>query len=79
MNNEDKKRKRDQDKQNNVDSFFKQIIEKIIEQIANASNINYYVGPALEIKLRRQELIKIIIDLVDVQYNTLFITSIIKS
>ena len=28
-NNEDKKRKRDQDKQNNVDSFFKQIIEKI--------------------------------------------------
>jgi hypothetical protein len=47
-------------------------IEKIIEQIANASNINYYVGPALEVKLRRQELIKIIIDLVDVQYNTLF-------
>jgi len=47
-------------------------IEKIIEQIANASNINYYVGPAIEIKLRRQELIKMVIDLIEIQYKTLF-------
>ena len=48
-------------------------IDKIIEQISNSANLSYYVGSNLEIKLRRHEIVKKVIDLIDIQYKVLFI------
>lgn len=47
-------------------------MDKIVEKICYSANIYYFVGTALEIKFRRQEIIKNIIDLIDIQYRTLF-------
>ena len=47
-------------------------MDKILERITYASSINYFVGTSLDVKYRRQEIIKNIIDLIDVQYKTLF-------
>lgn len=47
-------------------------IEKIIEQIVNISNIYFYKGTTKEIKLRREEIVKDIIDLLNNNYIILF-------
>lgn len=47
-------------------------IDKMLEKICYASNILYYVGSGQQIKFRRQEIIKNIIDIIDTQYKTLF-------
>lgn len=47
-------------------------MDKMIEKICYGANITYFVGSAQQTKFRRQEVIKNIIDLVDVQYNTLY-------
>ena len=47
-------------------------IDKIIEKICYGSNITYFVGSAQETKFRRQEVIKNIIDIIEIQYKTLY-------
>jgi hypothetical protein len=47
-------------------------LDKIIERITYSSNITYYVGSSQETKFRRQEIIKNIIDIIDIQYKTLY-------
>jgi hypothetical protein len=47
-------------------------MDKMIEKVCYASNIHYFVGANQEIKLRRQEVIKNVIDLIESQYKTLF-------
>jgi len=47
-------------------------LDKIIEKIAYSSNISYYVGSNNETKFRRQEIIKMVIDLIDIQYQFLY-------
>ena len=48
-------------------------IDKIIEKICYSSNISYFVGSAQQTKFRRQEVIKNIIDIVDIQHKTLYV------
>jgi len=47
-------------------------MDKMIEKICYGANISYFVGSIQQTKLRRQEMIKNIIDMVDVQYKTLY-------
>lgn len=47
-------------------------MEQIIEKISYSSNLSYFVGSGTQIKLRRQEVIKNIIDMIETQYKTLF-------
>ncbi len=47
-------------------------LDKIIERLSYSSNLSYYVGSSLESKFRRQEVIKNIIDVIDIQYKTLY-------
>ena len=47
-------------------------IDKYIENIAYTSNITYYVGASQQPKFRRQDVIKTVIDLIDIQYKTLY-------
>lgn len=47
-------------------------MEKILEKICYSSNISYFVGAGQQIKFRRQEVIKNIIDIIDIQYKTLY-------
>jgi hypothetical protein len=48
-------------------------MDKIIEKIAYGSNITYLVGSATENKFRRQDIIKNIIDIINIQYKTLYV------
>ena len=47
-------------------------MDKIIEKIAYSSNINILVGSTQEIKFSRQEIIKTVIDLIEIQYKILY-------
>jgi hypothetical protein len=47
-------------------------MDKLIEKICYSSNISYFVGSAQATKFRRQEVIKNIIDIIDVQFKTLY-------
>ena len=47
-------------------------MEKIIEKITYSANLLYFIGSGLQIKLRRQEIIKNIIDIIEIQYKILF-------
>ena len=47
-------------------------LDKIIEKITYSSNISYYVGSSQELKFRRQEIIKMVIDMIDIQFQTLY-------
>jgi hypothetical protein len=47
-------------------------MDKLIEKICYGSNISYFVGSAQQSKFRRQEVIKNIIDIVEIQYKTLY-------
>lgn len=45
-------------------------MDKIIERFAYVANIAYYIGNLPQIKLRRQEIIRRIVDFINIQYNT---------
>ena len=47
-------------------------LDKIIEKISYSANISYFVGANQQTKFRRQEIIKNIIDMIDIQYKTSF-------
>ena len=47
-------------------------MDKYIENIAYTSNITYYVGASQQSKFRRQDVIKAVIDIIDIQYRTLY-------
>lgn len=47
-------------------------MDKILEKVCYSSNISYFVGSGQQIKFRRQEVVKNIIDIIDIQYKTLF-------
>jgi hypothetical protein len=47
-------------------------LDKIIEKITYGANITYFVGSSQETKYRRQEMIKNVIDLINIQYKVLY-------
>jgi hypothetical protein len=47
-------------------------IDKMLEKVCYASNIAYFVGAGQQVKFRRQEIIKNMIDIIDMQFKTLF-------
>ena len=47
-------------------------MDKLIEKICYGSNISYFVGSAQQTKFRRQEVIKNIIDIIEIQHKTLY-------
>lgn len=47
-------------------------IEKLIEKITYSANIQYLSGSDQQTKLRRQEIVKNIIDIIELQYKTLY-------
>jgi hypothetical protein len=47
-------------------------MDKMIERITYSANISYYVGSNQETKFRRQEIIKMVIDLIEIQYKVLY-------
>lgn len=56
---------------NKYDKFIKNL-DKLIEKITYVSGLKYYSSTSPDIKLKRQNIIKNIIDIVDLQYKTLF-------
>ena len=46
-------------------------LDKMIEKITYGANLIYFVGGSTEIKFRRQNMIKMIIDLIEIQFKTL--------
>lgn len=61
------------DKLPEYDKFNKLIkyMDKIIERFAYVANIAFYVGNLPQIKLRRQEIIRRVIDFINIQYTTI--------
>ena len=47
-------------------------LEKLIEKITYVSGLKYYSSPSVDIKLKRQSIIRNIIDIVNLQYKLLF-------
>jgi hypothetical protein len=47
-------------------------MDKLLEKVSYSSNISYFVGSAQQTKFRRQEIIKNIIDIIEIQHKTLY-------